>query len=139
MCKRDPKNRRCRGSSRSGVATVELAIVLPVMLILVLGTIEVCQRIFLRQSALLVAYEGARLASRSITSSDDVTERCNTMLQQRRVVGGTVTITPENLLALAPGDQFQIRIIVPWGDNSPTRFVLRDQGSVTVDVFMLRE
>lgn len=126
-------------SNRQGIATVELALVLPVMLVLVLGTIEVCQRIFLRQSSLLVAYEGARLAARSITSSQDVIGRCNEMLQQRRVVGGTVEVIPANLLALAPGDLFTIRVTVPWGSNSPTRFVLKDQGSVSVDVHMLRE
>lgn len=125
--------------SRNGIATVELALVLPVMLILVLGTIEVCHRIFLRQSSLLVAYEGARLAARSITSSQDVIARCNTMLEQRRVVGGTVQVIPENLLALAPGELFTIRVTVPWANNSPTRFVLRDQGTVSVDVHMLRE
>ncbi len=131
--------RNHRSSRRSGIATVELAFVLPVMLILVLGTIEVCQRIFLRQSSLLVAYEGARLAARSITSTDDVKSRCYSMLEQRRVVGGNVEVIPENLLALAPGQQFQIRVTVPWASNSPTRFVLKDQGHVTVDVFMLRE
>lgn len=124
---------------RQGIATVELALVLPVMLVLVLGTIEVCQRIFLRQSSLLVAYEGARLAARSITSSEDVINRCSEMLTQRRVVGGTVEVIPENLLALAPGDLFTIRVTVPWASNSPTRFVLKDQGTVSVDVHMLRE
>ena len=124
---------------RRGIATVELALVLPVMLILVLGTIEVCQRIFLRQSSLLVAYEGARLAARSITSSQEVKARCNEMLTQRRVTGGTVEIIPENLLALAPGELFTIRVTVPWASNSPTRFVLQDQGTVSVDVHMLRE
>lgn len=131
--------RTARRKSRNGIATVELALVLPVMLILVLGTIEVCHRIFLRQSSLLVAYEGARLAARSITSSQDVIARCNTMLEQRRVVGGTVQVIPENLLALAPGELFTIRVTVPWANNSPTRFVLRDQGTVSVDVHMLRE
>ena len=128
-----------RTKNRSGIATVELAFVLPVMLILVLGTIEVCQRIFLRQSSLLVAYEGSRLAARSITSSQEVISRCNQMLTQRRIVGGSVQITPENLLALAPGEQFTIRVTVPWASNSPTRFVLKDQGTVSVEVHMLRE
>lgn len=139
MYKRAPKFRSQPKRLRKGIATVELAMVLPVMLILVLGTIEVCQRIFLRQSSLLVAYEGARLAARSITSSQDVISRCNAMLEQRRVVGGQVEIIPENLLALAPGDLFTIRVTVPWASNSPTRFVLKDQGTVSVDVHMLRE
>ena len=139
MPTRAPRCRPHRTTNRSGIATVELAFVLPVMLILVLGTIEVCQRIFLRQSSLLVAYEGSRLAARSITSSQEVIARCNQMLTQRRIVGGSVQITPANLLALAPGQQFTVRVTVPWASNSPTRFVLKDQGTVSVEVHMLRE
>jgi Flp pilus assembly protein TadG len=126
-------------TNRRGVASVELAIVLPVMMILVLGTIEVCQRIFLRQSAVIVAYEGARFAVRSTSNSADLVQRCQTMLTQRRVVGGVVTVTPSDLLSQPPGTQIQINITIPWAANSPTRFVLQDQGSVSVNATMLRE
>ncbi|AMV31100.1 TadE-like protein [Pirellula sp. SH-Sr6A] len=124
---------------RSGVATLELALVLPVMLIFVLGTIEICQRIFLRQSALLVAYEGVRLGVRSTTSSEEVLARCNAMLAQRRIRGGSIEIQPANLLELNAGAPIRIRVNIPWADNTPTRFVLKDQGILTVDVHMLRE
>lgn len=133
--RRDSKS----ASHRSGLATVELAFVLPVMLILVLGTIEVCQRIFLRQSAVIVAYEGARMAVRSTSSNADVTARCQTMLLQRNVKGAVVTVTPSNLLTQLSGTQIQVRVEVPWASNSPTRFVLQDQGTIAVDAFMLRE
>jgi len=124
---------------RSGLASVELAFVLPVLLILVLGTIEVCQRIFLRQSAVIVVYEGSRMAARSTSSNADVMARCLTMLTQRRVNGATVTITPADLLSQPPGTQIRVRVSVPWANNSPTRFVLQDQGSIEVDAYMLRE
>ncbi|MCU0715225.1 MAG: pilus assembly protein [Pirellula sp.] len=139
MQSRITHTRKRRWRRRSGVATLELAFVLPVMLVFVLGTIEVCQRIFLRQTALLVAYEGARLGVRSTSSSEDVLSRCNEMLTQRRVSGGTVVLTPSNLLELNPGEQIRVRVTVPWANNTPTRFVLKDQGSLTVDVYMLRE
>lgn len=124
---------------RSGLASVELAIVLPVMLILILGTIEVCQRIFLRQSAVIVAYEGARLAVRGTSSNADVTAQCERMLLQRNVKGAQVTVTPTDLLAQVAGTQIQVSVTVPWASNSPTRFVLQDQGSIAVDAYMLRE
>jgi len=134
-----PKFRKKEFKARSGIACVEFAFVLPVLLILVLGTIEVCQRIFLRQSAVIVAYEGARLAARSTSSNADVLLRCQTMLTQRRVIGATVTVTPADMLSQPPGTQVRIRVEVPWANNSPTRFVLKDQGLVTVDAYMLRE
>ncbi len=137
------QSRQERGVSscgnRSGLASVELAFVLPVMLILVLGTIEVCQRIFLRQSAVIVAYEAGRLAARSTSSNVEVATRCQTMLTQRRVKNAIVTITPSDLLSQPPGTQVRVRVEVPWASNSPTRFVLQDQGTIAVDAYMLRE
>ena len=137
-----PKTKKgsvCGRVNRSGLASVELAFVLPVLLILVLGTIEVCQRIFLRQSAVIVAYEGARMAVRSTSSNSDVSDRCQAMLLQRRVTGAVVTVTPADLLSQPPGTQVNVQVVVPWAANSPTRFVLQDQGTISVDAFMLRE
>jgi len=130
---------RERTKGRDGLASVELAIVLPVMLILVLGTIEVCQRIFLRQSAVIVAYEGARSAVRSTSSNTDVMTRCQSMLTQRNVREAVVTVTPADLLSQPSGTQIRVRVEVPWASNSPTRFVLQDQGTISVDAYMLRE
>jgi Flp pilus assembly protein TadG len=131
--------RMSKHENRTGIASVELALVLPVMMILVLGTIEICQRIFLRQSAAIVAYEAARMAARSTSSDADVIARCQSILTQRRVNNGVIRITPQNLLSQPRGTQIQISIEVPWASNSPTRFVLKDQGTVTVNAFMLRE
>ncbi len=133
------RSKSTRQNCRTGAAAVELAIVLPVLLTLVLGTIEICQRIFLRQSAVLVAYEGARLAVRTTTDNAAVSARCQQMLTQRRINGGIVTVTPSDLKSQPTGTQIRIRIEVPWASNSPTRFVLQDQGTVVVDAYMLRE
>lgn len=131
--------RLSRNYHRGGLASVKLAMVLPFMLILILGTIEVCQRIFLRQSAVIVAYEGARTAVRSTSSNSDVATRCQAMLTQRRVNGAVVTVTPIDLLSQPSGTQIRVRVEVPWALNSPTRFVLKDQGTIAVDAHMLRE
>lgn len=139
MCPPPTNRAQLQRHRRTGVATLELALVLPVMLIFVLGTIEICQRIFLRQSALLVAYEGARLGVRSTTSSEEVMARCNAILTQRRIQGGSIELEPANLLELTPGTSIRVRVNIPWANNTPTRFVLKDQGILTVDVHMLRE
>lgn len=127
------------GLPRSGAATVELAMILPMFLILALGTIELCQYFFLRQSAAIVAYEGARLAVRSRVDAEMVRDRCETMLEQRRIVGGTVQVTPDDLLSLPSASQVEVRIEVPHAQNSPTFFVLRNAGTITVTATMLRE
>ncbi|MFO0924034.1 MAG: TadE family protein [Pirellulales bacterium] len=131
--------RRNRRRTRKGVAAVELAFVLPVLLVLVFGTIEICQRIFLRQSLVIAAYEGARLGARRNTTNAQVIDRCNTILQQRNVRGGSVTVTPANILSIATGEAITISVTAPWASNSPTRFVISDQGNLSVQAVMLRE
>jgi hypothetical protein len=133
------RNQTASNDPRRGVAVVELAIVLPVILIMVLGTIEVCQRVFLRQTATIVAYEGARLASRRSTTRSDVLIRCDELLSERRCVGGTVTVTPENLIDVETGQIVTINVAIPWAGNAPTRFVLVDNAIVQVEAHMLRE
>ncbi len=113
--------------------------VLPVLLITVFGTIEVCQRIFLRQSAVIAAYEGARLCARGIATNEKVKERCNALLNNRGIKNSTVAVTPSDILTAKSGTELRIRVEVPWADNSPTRFVVQNQGSVVIEAVMLRE
>lgn len=131
--------KRTRSKVRVGAATVELAFCLPAMLLIVMGTIEVCQRIFLRQSAVLVAYEGARLAVRSTSSTGDVLARCNQLLIERRIQNGVVTVTPSDLLTITPGTQIRVTIAVPYDGNTPVSFALGKSGTLSVDAYMLRE
>jgi Flp pilus assembly protein TadG len=138
ITKPTPRSRPSR-QKRRGVASVEFAIVLPVLLILVFGTIEICQRIFLRQSMVIAAYEGARLAARRNSENSDVVARCSTLLQERRVAGAVVTVTPANLATLTTGTEVRVTITTPWSSNTPSRLVLRDQGTLTVQAVMLRE
>ncbi len=133
------RTRHCLKATRFGVAAVELAVVLPVLLILIFGTIEICQRIFVRQSLVIAAYEGARLGARRNSTNAQVIARCNTILAQRRVAGAAVTVTPTNILEASTADEIQVSITAPWGANTPTRFVLSNQGNVRVDAVMLRE
>ena len=113
--------------------------VLPVLLITVFGTIEICQRIFLRQSAVISAYEGARLCARGIATNEQVKARCNALLSNRGIKNATVAVTPSDILTAKSGTELRIRVEVPWADNSPTRFVVQNQGSVVIEAVMLRE
>lgn len=129
---------------REGAATVELAIVLPVFLVLAFGSIEICQRIFTRQSAVIAAYETARHAARQTSTSESTIAKCQELLLQQAVEGATVQVRDmthgvNHLESIATGDEFRIRITVPWGQNSVSRYIIPDQGSFTVDAFMLRE
>lgn len=142
------KNRK----ARLGVATVELAFVLPVFIVLVFGSIEICQRLNVKQSALIAAYEACRVATRQISDTASVQSHAETLLTQQNVQGATVTIghqkrsaDPEDdfeagLEDIETGDEIRIRIDVPWGSNTISNYVIGDQGGTfQVQAFMLRE
>jgi Flp pilus assembly protein TadG len=119
------RSRRPRRSRKtSGVAAAELAVCLPVVVLIVIATIEACSALFLKQSLTVAAYEGARTALAERTISGSVQAACNQVLKDRKVKGGTVTITPSNIAALQPGDYFDVTVSAPCNSNSavPTTF-----------------
>jgi Flp pilus assembly protein TadG len=128
-----------------GVATVELAIVLPVFIALVFGSIEICQRLHVKQSVVISAYEACRVATRPISDTADVQSHAETLLAQQNVKQATVTIrnmtqAKNNLSNIVTGDEIRIRVDVPWGANTISHYVIGDSaGTFRVEAFMLRE
>ncbi len=104
--------------NRSGVAAAELAVCLPVIMLIVLATIEACSAIFLKQSLTVAAYEGVRaaLAERQVAGS--VQTACNQVLKDRKVKGASITITPPNIANLKTGDLIDVTVSAPCNPNS---------------------
>ena len=115
-----PPNRR----RRRGVAATELAVCLPIVVLLVLGTIEACSMVFLKQSLAIAAYEGARTAIVPGATKAEVEAACQQILAERNVSGGTVTVKPSNIDALNPGDFVDVTVSAPCNTNSvvPNKF-----------------
>jgi Flp pilus assembly protein TadG len=109
---------------RRGVAAAELAVCLPVVVLIVIATIEACSALFLKQSLTVAAYEGVRtaLAERQVAGS--VQAACNQVLTDRDVRDATITISPSNIAALKPGDFINVTVSAPCATNSvvPTTF-----------------
>lgn len=72
-------------SKRKGAAATEFALILPVLLILTFGTIEICSAYFLKETALIAAHEGARIAITQSASKQDVIDQANLTLSLRGV------------------------------------------------------
>ena len=90
------RSHRKHRRSRSGLATVEMAVCLPLLLTLTLATIDVCSAIFLRETLTIAAYEGARVGALRGATNSDVTTRVRDLLNQRGVqynAGTVVTIS----------------------------------------------
>ncbi|MGC6442578.1 MAG: TadE/TadG family type IV pilus assembly protein [Rubripirellula sp.] len=70
---------------RRGTATVELAIITPLLMLLTLGTLDICSMIFLKEAATLAAYEGARNGIEKGKTNDDAIESVITFLKSRDI------------------------------------------------------
>ena len=124
MSKESPANSAAGRRRRRGVAATEFAVCLPIIVLLVIGTIEACSMIFLKQSLAIAAYEGARTAIIPGATKAQVEAACQQILTDRKVTGGTVTIKPTNIDALNPGEFVDVTVSAPCSSNSvvPIRF-----------------
>jgi len=116
-----PPDRYQRGRGRRGVAVIELAVCLPIIVLLVLSTIEACSMIFLKQSLSIAAYEGARTAIIPSATADDVQKTCEQILADRHVAGVRVRVKPKDIGSLQPGDFVDVIVSAPCNANSVVR------------------
>jgi hypothetical protein len=100
------------------VAASELAVCLPVIVLLVLAMIESCTMIFLKQSLTAAAYEGVRAALSPRAAAADVQAAADGLLRDRRVQGASVTIRPTNFATLQPGEYIEVTVSAPTDANS---------------------
>lgn len=113
-----------RAKKPRGVAAAELAVCLPVVVLIVVATIEACSALFLKQSLTVAAYEGVRTAIEERQVAGAAQKASQQVLTQRNVKGATVTITPSNIAALKTGDYIKVTVSAPCSANSvvPTTF-----------------
>ncbi len=136
-----PLHRSQSAPRRRAAAVVELAILLPVLMTMAFGTLEICNRLFLRQTAAVASYEGARLAARRTVTTAQVQARCMSLLAGRNISGGQVVVTASNgnLSTLPTGGQLTVQVTIPIAGNTPVSYVLTPSGSINASAFMLRE
>lgn len=130
---------RRREEQRRGVEIVELAFALPVMSVIIFGTLELCEVNFTKQSLAVAAYEAGRLAGRPNTSSAVVEARFVDIVAARRVNDVTLTIDPAEISDVAVGDQIRITATAPVSANSTTSLVLSGVPDIVEEVVVIRE
>jgi Flp pilus assembly protein TadG len=102
---------------RKGTATVELAVCLPLIVIITFGSIETTNMIFLEQRLTAAAYEGARKATIPGKTSADATTAVNNVLSQFSITGSSVTITPTVTATTPVGTQIKVSVTAPISSN----------------------
>lgn len=103
---------------RAGLAAVEFALTLPLLMILVLGSIEASNAIFLRQSITIAAYETAQVASAYGGTEAEAKTRGNEILTSYGIDSATITIFPTIDTSVVPGTKIEVTVTAPASANS---------------------
>ena len=124
ICSRTDRRRSATRRKTRGVAAAELAVCLPVVVLLVVASLESCSALFLKQSLTVAAYEGVRTAIEKGATAATVQTVCNNVLADRRIQGSQVTVNPANISSMKPGDYITVTVSAPCDSNSvvPTTF-----------------
>lgn len=133
---RRPKYRCAYGKKqpRFGSAVVELALVLPVLVLIVFGSIEANNAIYLQQVLTEVAYQGALEGVNISSSEQDVADRMQDYVDQTSFSGVTfsiVGIDGTDFDDLISGDTFQVTVTAPHESMSIGIQVFSGLGNLT--------
>lgn len=114
------KRHRLRHSStHRAIATVELAICLPVLSLIVFGSIQATNLIFLQHAATAAAYEGTLEMSKTNATNASVEARIQQVLDAREIVSSTIAIKPAgtNISKTPPGTLLTLEVTADVRSN----------------------
>lgn len=131
-----PRMRRNRRRGR-GVAAIELALCLPILLMITWITIAACDMINLRHSLTLASYEGARTAVVKGATNMQITEAATWVLDSRQVAEGSIEIGVPDVTQVVPGQYIDVTAVA---EITPNMSVLGfTNGDMQVTTQMMKE
>jgi Flp pilus assembly protein TadG len=102
---------------RRGIAAVEFAMVLPVIVLVLFGVLELACMIHVQGALLNASREGARHAITRRATSGSVSEICHQSLKHAAVKHATVNVSPDPATA-PPGTLINVRSSADYLANS---------------------
>jgi Flp pilus assembly protein TadG len=126
---------------RKGTAVVELAVCLPVLVIIAFGAIEATNAVFLKERLTAAAYEGARSATGPGHTTATATAVAQNVLTQFAISNSTITISPTITISTTTGTQVTVTVAAPFSSNScMTPYILgKVLGNVSATVVMIHQ
>ena len=137
------RNRESHGNTerhlRVGAAVVELAICLPLLVMISLATVEACAMIYLKQSLKIAAYEGSRVGLVDGADTENVLAQADLILENRRIQQYEVDLEPGSLASLDSGDFLRVSVNAPCVPNSLIGGWFYQSKSFTESVEVMKE
>lgn len=107
-----------RAIAKRGVAAVELAVCLPVIVLLAFATVDACGMLYLGQSLKITSFEGARVGVVPKAETSNVRFQCETLLGDRGINDYTIEMDPASPASLNEGDYFRVTVSASYSANS---------------------
>jgi hypothetical protein len=106
------------GKGKRGAAIIEIALTLPILVLICLATIDTCKVIFVKQSAKIAAFECARIGILPGVTKAQIARLCDTLMTRRNVNGAVMSLSVDELSALSKGDLLTVTVAVPANSNA---------------------
>ena len=113
----------------------------PLLMLLTVGTIDVCSAIFLREAAILAAYEGARQGVARGNGNVDVQNRVEEFLNERKIVfdGDVIEISGAGFDSASTLEPVTVTVNIPAEGNLLIPSEMIGALMISADVTMLKE
>ncbi|WP_231741777.1 TadE family protein [Stieleria varia] len=131
-----------RRRDRRAAATVEFAFCLPALVMLTIGTIDICSMLFLKESIKLAAYEGARRGVNRGRTNAEVVQRVEQFLAERDIQftpGAAVTFSNPDFTSAATLDNVTTTVTVPCAGNLLIPSAMFSDMMMSADVTLRKE
>ena len=116
--------RVCNARSRFGAATLEMALVAPIIFLVAFGSIEFSRVVMIKQALTNSAREGCRTASLATTKSDDdIDAAARNFLRHSAGISNVdslvnIVVTPQEFASVSTGDSVTTSVSVNFSDVS---------------------
>lgn len=125
--------------TRRAAATAELAVCLPLIVLVVMGSIEAASMTFMRQALVQSAYETVKASVKTHGSQAEGLVRGQQVLAARNIQGHQFTINPTNVDDLDAGIPVTVTITAPGDANTIFPFGPFAGRQITAQATMLKE
>ncbi len=99
---------------RTGAATVEFALTVPLFVLFTFAMIEIGQAVLAKQLLVNAARDGARSATLEGANETEIKNSVREFLTSASITGATVTISPQPLTQAQGGDPVTVSVSVPF-------------------------
>lgn len=119
-----PVEFRMRRKRRLGSSSVEFALCLPFLVLVVTGTVETCSLIHLQETLKTASYEAARLAAQGPSERQAAIDRASQIVTSRGIVDVSVVFEPADLASVPVGGYITTTVRVETASQGQSALLL---------------